>query len=301
MPAGVVNFCPGGPEASAHATRRASEDALHRLHRLEGSRPRNQRARGKDAAGPKLDQAHGPGDGRQGFHHRRCRRRHGRCRRRRRRMRHSASTGRSARPARARSLTRTIYDAFLERLRGARGEDHGRRSGETNPTWARWSTRSAMKSDSAATSRSARAKAALITGGEPAGDAGRRLLHPADRDRRCRARRHASRRKRFSARCSRSSSRRITTKRLQIANNTEYGLTGAVYTRDRRKLERARREFPCRQSLFQSQVHRRHGRRASVRRLQHVRHGFKSRRPGLSAALHAGKIRRGENRRSWSC
>ena len=30
---------------------------------------------------------------------------------------------------------------------------------------------------------------------------------------------------------------------LEIANNTEFGLTGAVYSRDRVKLERARREF----------------------------------------------------------
>lgn len=30
---------------------------------------------------------------------------------------------------------------------------------------------------------------------------------------------------------------------LKIANDTEYGLTGAVYTNDEEKLERARREF----------------------------------------------------------
>jgi 1-pyrroline-5-carboxylate dehydrogenase len=30
---------------------------------------------------------------------------------------------------------------------------------------------------------------------------------------------------------------------LEIANDTEYGLTGAVYTNDPEKLERARREF----------------------------------------------------------
>ncbi len=30
---------------------------------------------------------------------------------------------------------------------------------------------------------------------------------------------------------------------LEIANATEYGLTGGVYSRDRRRLERARREF----------------------------------------------------------
>jgi 1-pyrroline-5-carboxylate dehydrogenase len=30
---------------------------------------------------------------------------------------------------------------------------------------------------------------------------------------------------------------------LQIANNTEFGLTGAVYTKDDRKIERAKNEF----------------------------------------------------------
>jgi 1-pyrroline-5-carboxylate dehydrogenase len=30
---------------------------------------------------------------------------------------------------------------------------------------------------------------------------------------------------------------------LEIANNTEYGLTGSVYTRDRRKMDRAAEEF----------------------------------------------------------
>ncbi|OGF62401.1 MAG: L-glutamate gamma-semialdehyde dehydrogenase [Candidatus Fischerbacteria bacterium RBG_13_37_8] len=32
---------------------------------------------------------------------------------------------------------------------------------------------------------------------------------------------------------------------LEIANNTEYGLTGAVYTRDRKKIMKAKKEFHC--------------------------------------------------------
>lgn len=32
---------------------------------------------------------------------------------------------------------------------------------------------------------------------------------------------------------------------LEIANNTEYGLTGAVYSRNKKKLDRARKEFHC--------------------------------------------------------
>ena len=30
---------------------------------------------------------------------------------------------------------------------------------------------------------------------------------------------------------------------LEIANNTQFGLTGAVYSRERAKLEKARRDF----------------------------------------------------------
>jgi 1-pyrroline-5-carboxylate dehydrogenase len=30
---------------------------------------------------------------------------------------------------------------------------------------------------------------------------------------------------------------------LQVANNTEYGLTGSLYTSDREKMDRARRDF----------------------------------------------------------
>ncbi len=81
---------------------------------------------------------------------------------------------------------------------------------------------------------------------------------------------------------------------LEVANNTEYGLTGSVYSDDRRKLEHATRTFSRRQPLLQPQEHRRDGGRTPLRRFQHVRHGFEGRRPGLSAAVHAGKIRRRE-------
>jgi 1-pyrroline-5-carboxylate dehydrogenase len=36
---------------------------------------------------------------------------------------------------------------------------------------------------------------------------------------------------------------------LRIANSTEYGLTGALYSRDRKRLERAR-GVPCGQPVF---------------------------------------------------
>ncbi len=80
---------------------------------------------------------------------------------------------------------------------------------------------------------------------------------------------------------------------LQVANNTEYGLTGSVYTADRARIGHARAGVPRRQPLFQSQVHGRDGRRASLRRLQHERHGLKGRRPGLFDPVHPGQERGG--------
>ena len=66
---------------------------------------------------------------------------------------------------------------------------------------------------------------------------------------------------------------------LAVANNTEYGLTGAIYTEDRGRLEHASREVPCRQFVLEPQVHRRDGGSASVWWIQHERHRLQSRRP----------------------
>ena len=76
LPDGVVNFCPGhGSDFRQRCG--ASEDALYRVHRFEGSRPAYQSARCHAPAWPALDQAHDPGDGRQGLDHRRRRCRSG--------------------------------------------------------------------------------------------------------------------------------------------------------------------------------------------------------------------------------
>ncbi len=63
---------------------------------------------------------------------------------------------------------------------------------------------------------------------------------------------------------------------LAMANDSEFGLTGAVYSNESRKNRPRRRGIPRRQSLHEPQVHRRDGRRAPVRRLQYVRHRLKS-------------------------
>jgi 1-pyrroline-5-carboxylate dehydrogenase len=41
---------------------------------------------------------------------------------------------------------------------------------------------------------------------------------------------------------------------LRIANNTEYGLTGGVYSRDRRHLEQARAEFQVGNLYFNRKI-----------------------------------------------
>ena len=81
---------------------------------------------------------------------------------------------------------------------------------------------------------------------------------------------------------------------LRVANNTEYGLTGSLYTNDPAKKAARTQCLPRRQSLLQSQVHGRHGGRASLRRIQYERHRLQSRRAGLSLPVYAGQERRGK-------
>ena len=81
---------------------------------------------------------------------------------------------------------------------------------------------------------------------------------------------------------------------LKVANNTEYGLTGALYTADRGRIEPGAAGVPRGESLFQSQVHRRHGGGASVRRVQHERDGLEGGRAGLPVPVHPGQERGGE-------
>ena len=69
---------------------------------------------------------------------------------------------------------------------------------------------------------------------------------------------------------------------LEIANDTEFGLTGAVYTKFARQDRSRHPRVPRRQPVHQPQVHRSDGRRASLRRIQHVGHRLEIRRPRLS-------------------
>jgi len=96
---------------------------------------------------------------------------------------------------------------------------------------------------------------------------------------------------------------------LQIANATQYGLTGGVYSRNREHLELANRTtsystitpqkprapgagpapIPRGQPVLQPQNHRGAGGRPALRRLQYVGHMRQSRQPGLPAPLYANE------------
>jgi len=53
---------------------------------------------------------------------------------------------------------------------------------------------------------------------------------------------------------------------MEIANNTEFGLTGAVYSKNPEKIRRAEEEFYRGEPVSEPEVHGSDGRRASVRR-----------------------------------
>ena len=77
---------------------------------------------------------------------------------------------------------------------------------------------------------------------------------------------------------------------LELANDSVYGLTGAIYSHDREHLERAARAILRRQSVSEPEMHRRHGRRASFWRIQSVGHRFESGRTRLSATILTGQV-----------
>ena len=238
-------------------------------------------------------------DGRQGRHRRRRGRRPRRGGRRHRRRRPSASRGRSARPARARIVHEAVYDELLEHDRREDEDADGRRRPRPRKR------RSGPVDQRAARRRRSSSTSSREEGRAPRrrrrGRPERRATSSSRRSSPTSSRRARSRRRRSSARCSRSSRRRTSTTRSRIANDTEYGLTGAATRATASELDARQARVPRRQPLPQPQVHRRAGRRASVRRLQHVRHGLEGRRPRLPAPVHPGEGDLGKAVRRTRC
>ena len=190
-------------------------------------------------------------------------------------------------------LARDRRTGGLRAVRGRRSS-HGRRSSRSGPD-ARpdelhgpGGRRARSSRRSWSTSRSARSEGEARS---PAADRGtaRGYFVAARRSSPTWRRRPASRRRRSSAPCSAITEARDFDDALAIANDTEYGLTGAVFGRDRAADRERAGAVPRRQPLPQPQVHRRAGRRPPLRRLQHERHRHQGRRPRLPAALPAGQ------------
>ena len=86
---------------------------------------------------------------------------------------------------------------------------------------------------------------------------------------------------------------------LQIANNTEYGLTGAAYSSKGPQASRGvRRAVPGGERLAEQEVHGRTGGMPPLGRLQDVRHGHQGGPTRLPFAFHSSQDRRGEDRLS---
>ena len=131
---------PARPRRRRSATR-WSTHPLTRFISFTGSREvglRINELRRQAAAGPEVDQARDPGDGRQGRDRRGRDRRPGRRRRRPSSPRPSASRGRSARPARAPSSSSASTISVLEKVvERARKLSVGDTDGSDQPTWGR--------------------------------------------------------------------------------------------------------------------------------------------------------------------
>ena len=81
---------------------------------------------------------------------------------------------------------------------------------------------------------------------------------------------------------------------LEIANNTEYGLTGAVYSTDRVKLDKARREFHVGNLYFNRKCTGAMVGAHPFGGFNMSRDGFEGRRAGLSVFVYAGEEGGGE-------
>ena len=198
--------------------------------------------------------------------------------------------GRSARPARAPSWTPRSTTQFLEKLQArVRSIKVGHADDPANYMGPVISD-SARANHSANTSRSGKKEGRLVAGGRDG--ARRRLFRSAHRDR---GRRFQGahfpggdfRTGAGGDQGARFRSRPGTGQRFRIRADRR-GLSPTIPEH----LREARRAVLRRQSVYQPQMHRRHGGRASVRRIQHVGHGFESRRAGLPAAVPAGEVDR---------
>jgi 1-pyrroline-5-carboxylate dehydrogenase len=133
----------------------------------------------------------------------------------------------------------------------------------------------------------------ILLGGRAADARGRGILHRTDDHRRRREQRADLPGGNFRASARRHCVRATSSMRSISPTTPQYGLTGAVFTRNRSKLDRARERFHVGNLYLNRKCTGAMVARASIRRLQHVGHRLEGGRPGLPAALHAGEVDRG--------
>ncbi len=128
------------------------------------------------------------------------------------------------------------------------------------------------------------------------GGGGRWLLHTAHRDCRCGSRRRHFQRGDLRPRAGGYSREGLRRGARSCQCDRVWAHRRGLHEEPRQDPARGRGVL-CRQSLLQPEVHRRDGGRASVRRFQHVRHGFEGRRARLPAPISS---RRKPSPRSWA-
>ena len=281
-----INFVPGdGPTVGERAGDR-SADALHLVHRLQGRRAADQRAGREDAARAALDQARHRRDGRKGRDRRRRRRRPRRGRRRRRRLglrvRRPEVLGVLAGDRRrARSTTRSS-SKLVPAVQALRVGDPAATAATVGPVVNAKALDKILRlrRDRQGRGPAAHRRAPRVRG--EGTSSSRRSFADVAPDARI------AQEEIFGPVLAVIKARDFDDA-LEIANGTEFGLTGAVVLAQRGAAGRAARRVLRRQPLPQPQVHRRAGRRATVRRLQHERNRLESRRLRLLAAVLQGK------------
>ena len=239
----------GFPRAFVHAADRqrrgggrcaggASEDALRRLHRVARRRPAHQRTGREDAAGADLDQARGRGNGRQGRHRGGRELRSGKGRRRRAGSAFGYQGQKCSACSRA-IVDAKIYDEFLEKLTAkAKASEDGadRRPGELHGS----GDQRERAQDHSEIHRDRQEEGRLVAGDGAAPEGGY-FVPPtiiADVDAKARIFQEEI----FGPVLAVTKAENFE-HGLELANDTQYGLTGAVFSNDPQHLKDAKERF----------------------------------------------------------
>ena len=259
VPAGVVNFVPGSGSEIGDSIVAHPKIRFISFHRLERSRSAHQRAGRQAAAGPEVDQARRRRDGRQGLDRRGGRRRRRRGGRRRcgfgLRIPRTEVLGVFARDRRRARFTTSSSRSSAARVAKITVGDPADPKNFMGPVV----NEAALHSISAYIEKG-KAEGRLIAGGKRVGERGYFLEPTVIADVAPDA--TIAQEEIFGPVLAVIKARDFDDA-LAIANNTEFGLTGSLYTQRREEDRAGARGVLRRQPVLQPQEHRGDGRRAS--------------------------------------